>query len=64
MSWETSATAPQKARVTSGPAIDVAGSTGLVRRVVSIHVNGSSHWSFSIGPVGPSPLIPPCGSPQ
>ena len=64
MNSETSATAPQKAWVTSGPASAVAGNTGLVRLWASIHVNGSYHWFFSIGPVGPSPLIPPCSSPQ
>src|SRR5260221_193935 len=60
---ETSATAPQKAPVTAGPTIEPPGSRGLVERCPSIQENGSSHWGFVTGPVGPL-LKPFSFSPQ
>ena len=63
MKSETSATAPQKAPVICGPAIEPPGRRGLVVRCCAIQANGSRQTVFVAGPVGPL-LKPFSFSPQ
>src|SRR6201995_2296436 len=63
ISSEAVATAPQNAFVTCGPAIVPPGRRGLVVRCAAIQANGSRHWVFVCGPVGPL-LKPFSFSPQ
>ena len=60
---EAAATAPQNAFVTCGPATVPPGRRGLVVRCFAIQANGSCHWCFVCGPVGPL-LKPFSRSPQ
>ena len=60
---EAEATAPQKAPVICGPAIEPPGSRGLVVRCFAIQANGSRQTVFVTGPVGPL-LKPFSRSPQ
>src|SRR5215208_8492148 len=50
---DATATVPQNASVTCGPRKNPLGSCGLLVRTPAIQVNGSDHWSLSMGPWGP-----------